>query len=132
MKVLERQPRKADLPAGQTVKEWVARERSAFLAEHGRGEGKPKKGWLKFGFPLSYNSDVLEALYALARLGVPLSPRMAKAMEVVRRKMSADGTWIMEHSFNGKMRADVETKGKPSMWLTYFATYVLRHYGDVA
>ena len=130
MKVLEGQPRKADLPEGKTVKEWVAREKKEFLQEHGPGEGTPKKGWVKFGFPLSYNSDILEAMYSLSRLEIPLSPHMAAALGVIRDKMRPDGTWTMENSFNGKMRADVETKGEPSMWLTYFATRVLDRYGD--
>jgi hypothetical protein len=36
----------------------------------------------------------------------------------------------MESSLNGKLWADVEEKGKPSKRLTYFALYVLDHYGN--
>jgi hypothetical protein len=35
----------------------------------------------------------------------------------------------MENSLNGKMWVDVEEKGKPSKWITYFALYVLDHFG---
>ena len=44
-----------------------------YVAEHSPLEFHEKPGWLKFGFPLSYNSDALEALAALAadRRAVP-------------------------------------------------------------
>ncbi len=87
-----------------------------------------KKGWLKFGFPLHYNSDVLEALFALAKLKVPLSPKLQMPLDIVRQKMDPDGKWIMENSLNGKMVVDVEQKGKPSKWITYTALRVLDHF----
>jgi hypothetical protein len=34
----------------------------------------------------------------------------------------------MENSLNGKMWADVEVKGQPSKWITYFALLVLNHF----
>jgi hypothetical protein len=37
----------------------------------------------------------------------------------------------MENSLNGKMWVDVEEKGKSSKWLTYFALYVLNHFGGI-
>ena len=46
---------------------WVSPE---FLAEHGMGEWLPKTSWTRFGFPLNYNSDVLETMVALATAGV--------------------------------------------------------------
>ncbi len=127
-RILERQPKAASLLKGQTVKEWVVRERQSFLAEQGFGEREAKAGWLKFGFPLHYNSDALEAMYALARLGVPYSPRMEKTLLAIEHKQTPGGRWILENSLNGKMLVDVETKGKPSKWLTCFARYVLQCY----
>ena len=43
--------------------------RERFLAEHSELHYKEKPGWLRFGYPLSYNSDALEALWALSRVG---------------------------------------------------------------
>ncbi len=126
--LLASQPKKADLPRGKTVLSWVAEQRGLFLRKRGLGERRPKAGWHKFGFPLHYNSDTLEAMYALACLGIPLHPRLAKALEVVRSKMTPAGTWILENSLNGKMLADVEEKGRPSKWLTYFGHLVLEHF----
>jgi hypothetical protein len=37
--------------------------------------------------------------------------------------------WRLEKSFNGKMWMDVEAKGQPSKWITFFALMVLDHFG---
>ncbi len=126
--LLKQQPKRSAVPKGQTVKGWVGRQREQFLATKGLGKRQPKPGWLKFGFPLHYNSDVLEAMYALAALQTPMQPRLTKPLRAVKDKMAADGTWTLENSLNGKMLVDVERKGKPSKWLTYFAWYVLTHF----
>jgi hypothetical protein len=130
-KVLARSPGRSGLPPGQTVKQWVSDQKDAFLLKHGLGDPKPKQGWLKFGFPLHYNSDVLEAMYALAESGTPMSAALERPLQVIESKMTPEGKWVMENSLNGKMWVDVETQGKPSKWLTYFALRVLSHFGRV-
>jgi hypothetical protein len=86
-----------------------------------------RPGWLRFGFPLMYQTDVLELLLLMAELGVR-DPRLDPALDEVRRRMGADGTWTMASSFNGKMLVDVEEKGKPSKWITLRARKVLDFY----
>ncbi len=130
--VLASLPKKADLPKGKTVLRCVEEKREQFLKKGGSGEPRAKAGWQKFGFPLHYNSDVLEAMYALASLGVPMTPKLARPLDLIRQKMSRDGTWILENSLNGKMLADVEVAGKPSKWLTYFGCFVLAHFSGSA
>ncbi len=127
-KILEKQPKRAELPEGQTVKAWTLKQKERFLNSSGLGSRDEKRGWLKFGFPLHYNSDILEAMVALARLKIPANPNLARPLHVIEEKMTDNGKWIMENSLNGKMWADVETKGKSSKWLTYFALYVLDHF----
>jgi hypothetical protein len=127
--VLAQAPKAANLPPGQTVKGWVAEHSARFVDEHGLGERTPKQGWTKFGFPLNYNSDVLEAMLALAVVGTPMSPALAKPLQVIRDKRTADGVWLSDKSFNGKMWADVEVKGHPSKWITLFARIVLDQFG---
>jgi hypothetical protein len=127
-RILEHQPKAADLPKGETVKRWISAQREVFLAKHGLGQREPKAGWLKFGFPLHYNSDVLEATYALALAGVAYTKQLEKAIAAVRQGRNSQGVWVMESSLNGKMLADVETKGQPSKWLTYFARFALQHF----
>ena len=127
--VVAGRPRSDELPSGQRVVDWVAARREEFLATRGLGDRRPKRGWLKFGFPLHYNSDVLEATLGLARVGAAHDPRLDRALQVVREKRADDGRWIMERSMNGKMLVDVEELGAPSKWLTYRTLYVLQHFG---
>jgi hypothetical protein len=131
--VLAQAPKAADLPPGQTVKGWVAEHSARFVAEHGLGEQTPKRGWTQFGFPLNYNSDILEAMVALATVDTPMSAQaraaLEKPLQVIRDKRSTDGVWNLDKSFNGKMWADVEVKGQPSKWITLFARIVLEHFG---
>ncbi len=86
--------------------------------------------WFKFGFPLSYTSDVLEASLALVEAGYGRDPRLKNAIELIRSKRDTDGRWAMKHSLNGKMWADVEVKGKPSKWVTLRALRVLKAIGE--
>ena len=44
-------------------------------------------------------------------------------------EMQADGRWKMETSLNGRMLADVETKGAPSKRITLQALTVLQQFG---
>ncbi len=127
--VLAGRPKSTDLPRGESVKGWVAHRREEFLTMHGGGDPGPKQGWVKFGFPLHYNSDVLEAMVGLARAGAPRDPHFDSALQVIRDKRTADGRWIMERSMNGKMLVDVEEMGTPSKWLTYRALSVFKHFG---
>ena len=112
------------------------KERAAFreryLAEHGPLEFGPKPGWLRFGYPLSYNSDVLEALVSLMAVDEPMRDEYAEALGIVRDAADPQMRWTMRNSFNGKMLADVEVKGQPSKWLTLRALLVLKHFGDDA
>lgn len=100
----------------------------SFLSEHPTFTYGPKPGWLRFGYPLSYNSDVLEALAALAAHDEPRRPEYEPALEKVASSADADGRWLMRNTFNGRMLADVEEKGKPSRWLTLRALTVLDHF----
>lgn len=112
------------LPAAERA---AGRER--FVAEHSPLTYDDKPGWMRFGFPLSYNSDALEALAALMGVGEKPRAEYEPAIEVVRSTADAQMRWTMRNSFNGKMRANVEAKGKPSKWLTLRALQVLEWAG---
>ncbi|MFQ5473265.1 MAG: hypothetical protein ACE5FA_10325 [Dehalococcoidia bacterium] len=88
----------------------------------------PKPGWLRFGFPRSYNPDLLEGMLALAELGAKHDPALDDALDHIERKRGTDGLWKLDDSLNGKMLADIERKGKPSKWITLRATTVLSHF----
>ena len=86
---------------------------------------KSKTGWKRFGFPLFYQSDTLEVLDILTHLGVK-DERMRAALNLLLEKQTAEGKWILENTFNGKMWVDIEKKGMPSKWITLKAVRVLR------
>jgi hypothetical protein len=126
--VRPRSRRKADAPQGETPDSWREKVKARFLKEHGLGELQPKRIWARFGFPLNYNSDILEAMLALANAGTPMGDSLEKPLQVIRDKRTADGVWCMEKSLNGQMWADVEVKGQPSKLLTLFGMIVLDHF----
>lgn len=86
-----------------------------------------KPGWLKFGFPLMYQTDVLEMLSLFAELGIH-DPRLAEALAVVRTKQAASGRWNLENTFNGKTTVNIEKKGAASKWITLRALRVLKEF----
>ncbi len=82
--------------------------------------------WFKFGYPLGYVTDVLLNLEALTEAGYGGDPRLDEAVQLVLSKQDEHGRWKLEYSYNGKMWADVEEKGRPSKWVTLRATRMLR------
>ncbi|OGD58033.1 hypothetical protein A3K78_00190 [Candidatus Bathyarchaeota archaeon RBG_13_52_12] len=92
------------------------------------GTRKDKAGWKRFGFPLFYQSDVLEVLDTLTRLGYR-DGRMQPAVDIVLSSQQLDGRWLLENTFNGKMWVDIEEKGRPSKWITLRALRTLKRIG---
>jgi hypothetical protein len=81
--------------------------------------------WQKFGFPLGYTSDLLEAVTALAELGVA-DPNINEAVKFVISKQGGDGRWLLERNLGGKMWVRFEEKGKPSKWVTLRALRAIK------
>jgi len=106
----------------------AARER--FIAESQPLHYRDKPGWLRFGFPLSYNSDALEALASLMAVGETRRPEYEAALAAVSSAADEQMRWTMRTSFNGKMIASIEAKGKPSKWLTLRALQVLDWFAE--
>lgn len=91
------------------------------------GSRKEKAGWKKFGFPLFYQSDVLEVLDVLTEVGVK-DTRMQEAVDLVVANRNDSGTWNLMNTFNGKMLCDIDVNKKPSKWITLRALRVLKRY----
>jgi len=89
-----------------------------------------KPGWLRFGFPLMYQTDLLELLEIFAELGIK-DHRLEDAIRIVANKRNNEGLWKMQNSFSDKMLVAVEEKGKPSKWLTLRALKILKLYGEL-
>lgn len=85
--------------------------------------------WFKFGFPLSYWSDILETVEVLVDLGYGDDSRLARVFQLILNKQDSQGRWRLENSLNGKMWVDIERKGQPSKWITLRALRVLKRGG---
>jgi hypothetical protein len=83
-----------------------------------------KPGWLKPGFPLMYQTDILEILGILAELDYHDS-RMEDAIDKLKTKKNKENRWDLENTFNGRMIKNIETKGESSKWITLKALNVL-------
>lgn len=81
--------------------------------------------WLKFGFLLMWNTDILEILSILTKLGYK-DERMQESLDVVIAKQNEEGKWVLEQKFSRRMQANIERKGKPSKWITLNALRVLK------
>lgn len=86
-----------------------------------------KPQWVKFGFPLMYQSDALEVAEILTRLGFR-DDRMKEALNLIVTKQNEKGRWNLENTFNGRYLVRIENKDKPSKWVTLNAIRVLKKY----
>jgi hypothetical protein len=84
-----------------------------------------KPGWLRFGFPLMWQTDVLEILGILTKLGCK-DERMQEAGDLAVSKQDDQGRWKLENTFNGRFQVEIEQKGKPSKWITLNALRALK------
>jgi hypothetical protein len=84
-----------------------------------------KPEWLQFGFPLMWNTDVLEILGILTKLGFK-DKRMQEAVDLVVSKQDNQGRWLLENTFNGRFQVNIEKIGKPSKWITLNALKMLK------
>jgi len=102
-------------------------ERSKFLKKNPSKVKVAKPGWIKFGFPLNYNSDILDTMRSLASLGINLKPEMEHAIEIIKNK-AVDGKWINEKQYKSPMYTQIEEYKKESKWITFHALLVLKHF----
>ena len=86
-----------------------------------------KPEWLKFGFPLMWNTDVLEILGILTKPGYK-DERMQEALDLVISKQDSQGRWRLENTFNGRLLVNIEQRSKPSKWITLNALRVLERF----
>ena len=86
-----------------------------------------KPGWLKFGFPLMYQTDALEILGILTKLGYN-DRRMQEAIDLVVSKQDHQGRWKLENTYNDRFQVRIERKGKHSKWITFKALETLKRF----
>jgi len=88
-------------------------------------EGGEPRGWRTFSHPCLARTDLLDALWALARLGWPAEPLILEALLAVLARQDAGGRWAVGcHAPFG------EPPGTPSRWVTLKALVAVATYGD--
>lgn len=94
------------------------------------GKGKPSPRWLEFGYPLRFDSDLLDVLEHLAPHISPDEERIQEALQIVLDKQDAEGRWPCEKEPKGgrwmKKFFDFEPIGEPSKWVTLHAMNMLK------
>ena len=106
-------------------------------------EGSRYAPWFRLHYPRHYFYDILVGLEFLTELGFSDDRRLRPALEILRKKRRADGTWWMEplHPDVGagpKNSAEapkerplvIERPGRPSKWITLKALTVLKRTGE--
>lgn len=84
--------------------------------------------WLRLSFPTWWHYDVLRGLDYFRSVGGHPDVRLADAVEHVRSKRQADGTWLLDHTHPGAVHLVMEQDGEPSRWNTLRAQRVLDWY----
>jgi len=82
--------------------------------------------WLRFGFPLGYGSDLLEALLTLRGLGLSteLLPASRELSTAILEKRDETGRWRLEWALPDTW-ADFGAPGEPNKWITLRALAAL-------
>jgi hypothetical protein len=88
-----------------------------------------KPAFLRFAFPPRWHYDVLRALDHFRAVDAPRDPRLAEAIDLVRRARRPDGRWRLPAAYPGRTYFELERVGAPSRWNTLRALRVLRWWG---
>jgi hypothetical protein len=84
-----------------------------------------RKEWLNFGFPLMWNTDLIEILGILGKLGVR-DERMDEAIERILSKQGDNGRWQQENRFHGRFITSIEPNKRDSKFVTLNAMRALK------
>lgn len=74
--------------------------------------------WWKFGFPVFYNTDLLQVAEALTGLGFRNDPRLSGLIRLIESKADEQGRWKLEHDYKDKTWGNYGKKGQPNKWVT--------------
>ena len=84
----------------------------------------------RFSFPPQWHYDVLRGLDYLQAARAPKDSRLNEAIELVRKRRTGDGMWLLQNVHAGRTHFPMEQAGEPSRWNTIRALRVLRWWGE--
>lgn len=85
---------------------------------------RPSPLWQRFGFPLGFTSDLLEALEVLGALETSPGPGVDEALAVARGKQDRSGRWVLDYTPRNTW-AEFGEVGQPNKWVTFRALQAL-------
>jgi hypothetical protein len=85
-----------------------------------------KPVFLRFAFPPRWHYDILRALDYFRDVNAARDPRLAEAIEILRKAQDEDGRWPLQNSYKGKTYFEMERLGQASRWNTLRALRVLK------
>ena len=98
------------------------------LYQYGKGKTSPR--WFEFGFPLRFDTDILEVLELLAPHVSPEQEQIQEGLSLVLDKQKDDGCWLCDKHPKGgrwmKQFFDFEEIGQPSKWVTLHSLRMLK------
>ena len=103
------------LPAANDDQTRAIKTLADAVLDHKFDLGGRDSRWLNFGFPLDYQSDLVELGDILTRLDYGTDPRLKRLLEIVLAAQTSDGRWLKQY---GTRVFQVEKKGQPSKWVT--------------
>jgi len=80
----------------------------------------------RLAFPPQWHFDILRGLDYFRASGAPWDDRLSDALQLIEKKRTAEGRWLLEHVYPGKTFFTMETKGRESRWNTLRALRVLK------
>jgi hypothetical protein len=95
-----------------------------------RSGTQPNPFWWKFGFPVFYYTDLLQAAEALVWLGYSKDKRLADTLEFIRDKQDDQGRWRQEQDYDSRTWLRFGRKNEPNKWVTLRALKVLQMIGS--
>jgi hypothetical protein len=120
----------------RSIRDEILDMKEQYRKSPGLGRRREKTEWFRFGYPNSYNSDLLDVMRSLVAVGCRRHKEFKKAYDSIVEKVNTDETgrqyWVMESSLNESVIAQVEERGKPSKWLTYHALNVIKHFEGIS
>ena len=104
----------------------MATRATRHLVDHGLWlEDDGPRGWRAFSHPNLGRSDMLDALWALARTGCPPEPAVQRALLAVLARQDGGGRWMQQQP-----APFGEQAGAPSRWVTLKALVTVAAYGE--
>ena len=103
---------------------------------YGYGKGKVSERWFEFGYPLRFDTDILEVLELIAPYVSEDHKTVKEALSLVLKKQQSDGRWLCEKEPKGgrwmQQFIEFEEIGQPSKWVTLHSMHMLKsYYGGV-